>query len=548
MSRHPAALVKRLRKQWLLALTGVMIGILPAAGATPASPDKSDPQQSGQPQSNRESFSPELSNTDIVARGKYLTDIGDCSACHTANGGQKFAGGRYMPTPFGPISTPNITPDKETGIGNWTDDQFYRVLHEGIGKNGEHIYPVMPYPWFTKVTRKDVLAIKAYLFSLPPVHNKRPPSKLAFPFNVRAGLAVWDTMFLRTGTFKPDPSKSPQINRGAYIVEGLGHCGECHNGRNLLGDTGMAESLRGGPIQNWYAPNITSDVRDGIGKYSNDQLFSFLKTGVAPGMGVVAGPMAETVHDSLSKLSDGDIKAVVAYLKSTPAKASYTSSERTSYTGPQPAGRQAYLNNCASCHQLDGKGIKGSVPSLVGNGAVLAKGPEDVIRVVLGGVEAQGSYAPMPAVAAGISDQQVADIVNYVRQAWGNKAPPTAGAGVVGNLRPKTFTGMNIGPDGHCGTVVQPEIAPVINDPKSGITDALKAMTLENVLQTAHEVVEKVKQAAPHASQADIVNSLTLAYCPIVRDDPKVPAGQKVPQLDNFSERVYSELQSNGKE
>lgn len=514
MANQQAERAVRTRKTRLAQVAAVVLGILPF---TVAAPVRAQPDQP---------------NNDVIARGKYLVDLGDCGSCHTANTGQKFAGGRYMPTPFGPISTPNITPDKDTGIGGWTDDQFYRVFHEGIGKNGEHLYPVMPYPWFTKVTRDDVMAIKAYLFSLAPVHSPRPPNKLAFPFNIRAGLAVWDEMFLREGTFKPDPSKSAEINRGAYIVQGLGHCGECHNGRNLLGDTQAAQSLRGGPIQSWYAPNITSDVRDGIGKYSDDQVFSFLKTGVAPGMGVSAGPMAETIHESLSKLTDADLHAIVAYLKSTPSEPSYSSAERTAYTGSQPAGREIYLNNCASCHQLDGRGIAGSVPSLVKNGAVLAGGPEDVIRVVLGGIEAQGTYAPMPAVAAGMSDQQIADVVNYIRQAWGNQAPPNAGGGMVGALRPKTFTGMNIGPDEHCGTVVQPDIAPVITDPKSGITDALKAMTLENVLQTAEQVVAKVKASAPHAQQADIVNSLTLAYCPIVRDDPKVPAAQKVLQLD----------------
>jgi len=529
MAEHQAEKTVRGRKTRLAGIAAIMAGVLPFALAQPG-------RAADQPAQ------------DLLAKGKYLTDMGDCVACHTADGGQKFAGGLYMPTPFGPISTPNITPDKETGIGEWTDDQFYSTFHEGLGKRGEHLYPVMPFPWFTKVTRDDVMAIKAYLFSLAPVHNPRSPNKLAFPFNIRAGLAVWDEAFLVEGTFKPDPAKSPEVNRGAYIVEGLGHCGECHNGRNLLGDTRMAQSLRGGPIQDWYAPNITSDVRDGIGKYSDDQIFQFLKVGAAPGMGVVAGPMAQTVHESLSKLTDADVHAMIAYLKSTPAKPSYTSAERTAYTGPQPVGREIYLNNCASCHQLDGKGIAGSVPSLVANGSVLADGPQDVIRVLLGGIEAQASYAPMPAVAADLTDGQVATVANYVRQAWGNQAPPNATGSLVGELRPKTFSGMNIGPDGHCAPVVQPDIAPVINDPKSGIADALRAMTLENVLQTAQKVVSTIKAAAPHAQQADIVNSMTRAYCPIVRDDPKVPANLKVSELDNFSERVYSDLQSNGKE
>ncbi len=483
----------------------------------------------------------------IVARGEYLATLGDCSSCHTAGGGAKFAGGRYMPTPFGPISTPNITPDKATGIGDWTDDEFYRVLHAGIGRHGEHLYPVMPFPWYSKVSRDDALAIKAYLFSLKPVDAPRKPNHLAFPFNIRAGLAVWDAFFLKQGDFKPDPTKSAQVNRGAYIVEGLGHCGECHNGRNLLGDTQMAESLRGGPIEHWYAPNITSDVRDGIGKYSDDQIVAFLKNGVAPGMGVAVGPMAETIHDSLRKLTDDDLHAIVAYLKSTPAAPSYASTGPSGFTGQQPIGRVTYLNNCASCHQLNGEGIPGAVPALASNGAVLARGPDDVIRVVLGGIEAQGGLAPMPAVGAGMSDQDVADVVNYVRQSWGNHAPATAEPGDVGSLRPRTFTAMSIGPDGHCPTVVQPELAAAINNPKLGINDALRSMTLPTLLTTADHLVTQLKTAAPGVKPDDIVNGLTIAYCPIVEQDKAVPANLKVAMLDHFSERVYTELRDNGK-
>ncbi len=173
----------------------------------------------------------------LIEHGKYLTNVGDCQACHTAPNGTPFAGGLYMNTPFGPISTPNITPDNDTGIGKITDDQFVRVFHQGIGMKGERLYPVMPFPWYTKVTRDDTLAIKAYLFSLQPVHAPRKPLKLVFPFNIRAALIGWDAVFLKTGVFKPDPTKSPEVNRGAYLVQGLEHCGECHNGNNMLGDT-----------------------------------------------------------------------------------------------------------------------------------------------------------------------------------------------------------------------------------------------------------------------------------------------------------------------
>ncbi|WP_428486085.1 c-type cytochrome [Rhodopila sp.] len=532
----------------MLGIAGFLAGIMPFAMGASAQAAPDDAAAKMQIDQANKALEDNQPKDPLIARGKYLATVGDCSACHSAKDGRDYAGGQYMPTPFGPISTPNITPDKETGIGDWTDDQFVRLFHEGLGKNGEHIYPVMPYPWFTKVSRDDALAIKAYLFSLQPVHAPRLPNHLAFPFNVRAGLAVWDQLFLKEGVFKPDPSKSAEINRGAYLVEGLGHCGECHNGRNLLGDTQMAQSLRGGPIQDWYAPNITSDMQNGIGKYSDDQVFSFLKTGVAPGMGVVAGPMSQTVHESLSKLTDADVHAIVAYLKSTPAEPSYTGKQDAAFTGPQAAGAQVYLNNCASCHQLDGKGIGENVPSLVNNGAVLANGPEDVIRVILSGIEAQATYAPMPAVSVGMTDQQIADVTNYVRQSWGNKAPANAGPGTVGKLRATSFSAMNIGPNGHCDTVVQPDLARVINDPKSGIMDALRSMTLENVLQTAGQVVSKVKAAAPQAKRADIVNSLTIAYCPIVQANSTVAENQKVAELDNFSERVYSELQTAGKE
>ena len=187
----------------------------------------------------------------LIAHGKYLATAGDCEACHTASGGKPFAGGLYMNTPFGQVATPNITPDNDTGIGKITDDQFYRVFHAGIGMNGDHLYPVMPFPWYTKVTRDDVLAIKAYLFSLAPVHAPQKPNKMEFPFNVRAGLIGWDLVFLKQGEFKPDPSQSPQVNRGAYLVQGLEHCGECHNGNALFGNSGLSNTLGGGVVDKW---------------------------------------------------------------------------------------------------------------------------------------------------------------------------------------------------------------------------------------------------------------------------------------------------------
>ena len=531
MTHQPAVQMLPAQRRWPLRIAGVLLSLLPFARAVPVQ------------------AAPDQTNADVVARGKYLSDAGDCMACHTAKGGgEPFAGGLHMQTPFGYIVTPNITPDKETGIGDWTDDQFYRVFHVGVGKNGEYLYPAMPYPWYTKVTREDVLAIKAYLMTVKPVHAPREANKMTFPFNIRTGLAAWNEAFFHEGTFQPDPSKSADINRGAYLVEGLGHCGECHNGNGLLGNGSAAKPLQGGPIQGWYAPNLSSDVQEGVGKYSEEQLATYLKTGQAKGMGYAGGPMAETIHDSLSKLTDADLHAIAAYLKSTPATASYAATQRADYTGQQPAGREVYLSYCSSCHQPNGQGIEGAVASLVGNGAVLAGGSQDVIRTILGGVEAKGPDSPMPSVGVGMTDQQVADVTNYVRQAWGNKAPPNAGGEEVGTLRTSTVRALYGEVSGSCPTIAQPDIAAAVTDPKTGIPDKLHGLTLGNVLQTAGDVVPKLKSVVPHAQQADIVNGLALAYCPIVRQDTSLSDEQKVNLLDQFSERVYSELKSNGKE
>ena len=220
-----------------------------------------------------------------------------------------------------------------------TDDQFYRVMHEGIGRHGEYLYPVMPFPWYTTVTREDAMAIKAFLFAQPAVNQARPPNKLAFPFSVRKSMAVWREAFFKPGTFTPDPAASDEVNRGAYLVNGLAHCGECHNSRPVVGTSKFRGSLQGGVIDNWYAPNITSDVHTGIGAWSNAEIANYLKTGIAPGKGIAVGPMAETVH-SLSKLTDADLLAIAAYLKTTPAK---TETDRKL---PLFAGRDARRRLC----------------------------------------------------------------------------------------------------------------------------------------------------------------------------------------------------------
>lgn len=468
-----------------------------------------------------------------IQRGAYLATAGDCVSCHTAPGGKPFSGGLYMPTPFGQISTPNITPDKATGIGEWSDEDFYRALHEGVGRHDEYLYPVFPFPWFTKATREDVLAIKAYLFSLPPEHAERKPLKFGFPFNIRESLLVWRTAFFKPGTFAPDPNRSDEINRGAYLVEGLGHCGECHNHRNIFGASRWSGKLEGGEIEGWYAPNITSDGHQGIGAWSIDQIVTFLKTGAAPAVGVAVGPMQETIERSLRHLTDQDLQAIAAYLKSVTARETY---KPGAVEGAKGDGAQAYLSYCASCHQLDGRGVAGMIPALAGNGAVKAQGPENIIRVVLGGREASHGLGPMPAIGAGMTDREVADAVNYVRTAWGNDAPANAGGGLVGDLRAKTQTLMAGNLSGGCSTIANPNLAKAIDN--SGARDMLKGMPAALILDRIDAILSKLKAGG---SDDDIVNALTTTYCTVALSGPMPPA-ERAAMLGNFSSLVYGQI------
>ena len=477
----------------------------------------------------------------LVARGQYLATAGDCVACHTAPGGQPFTGGLYMPTPFGDISTPNITPDKTTGIGNWTDDQFYKAMHEGIGAEGEYLYPVFPFPWFTKVTRDDVLAIKAYLFSLPPQDAPRKPLKLAFPFNIRTGLLAWRTAFFKAGTFEPDPQQSVAFNRGAYLVEGLGHCGECHNGNAVFGASAWSGRLKGGQVGGWFAPSLRADGRNGLGSWSDDQVVTYLKTGTAPDKGVALGPMQETIEMSLSHLSDEDLRAMAVYLKSAanpdtdnkPAKAPPPAPAEVAAVGTGP-----YLSNCASCHGVDGRGMTGMVPALAGNGAVDAQGPENVFRVVLGGLDASHDLGPMPAVGAGMSDADIADVTNYVRTAFGNNAPANAEPGAVAKLRAQTRTFLAANLEGGCPTIDDPEQAAIVQ--RAGVIDQLRGVTPTDMLDRIDAILPKVQ--GPDVSEEDIVGALTAAYCPVAMAEAGDDQAQRAARLGNFAVLVYGQV------
>jgi mono/diheme cytochrome c family protein len=473
-------------------------------------------------------------SADVVAKGKYLAAAGDCVACHTPPGGKPLAGGLVMQTPFGPITTPNITRDAQTGIGNWSDEDFYRLMHEGIGKEGEYIYPVMPFPWYTIVSRDDVLAIKAYIFSMPAVHNPRPPNTLTFPFNIRSSLLAWREAFFTPGKFTPNPGQSEAVNRGAYLVKGLAHCGECHNARPVAGASRWRGSLAGGTVENWYAPNISSDPQDGIGDWKNSDIALFLKIGTAPGRGVAVGPMAETIH-SLSQLTDADRDAIAAYLKTTPpTSASKGQSDPASLYA---SGAQTYLDYCASCHGVKGEGVPHRIPALDGSGVVTAQGPQNVISVVLGGLPSTGTYAPMLAVGAAMRDEEIADVANYVRKSWGNAAPATATPHMVGDLRKQIDTVMTGAALTKCPSIGSPALARALSTPQ--VTAKLFEMSGATMYQSATALAAKVKRAVPSASATELVNGFAAAYCSVVRKDEALDLRAKSLKIGHFVEYVY---------
>lgn len=375
--------------------------------------------------------------TEIINRGEYLARAGDCVACHTEINGPAFAGGRPMPTPFGNLYAPNITPDDDTGIGLWTADEFYRMMHEGISRDGTLMYPAMPFASYTKVTRADSDAIFAYLMSVPPVKRENLPHELRFPFNKRELLLGWRTLYFKEGEYVPDPTQSAEWNRGAYLVQGLGHCSMCHTAVNMLGGSSEAKAFEGGmiPNQNWYAPSLTSNREAGLGDWPIEDIADLLQVGTSK-RGAVYGPMAEVTYNSLQYLTDEDAKAMAVYLKSLPPRDSASrppSQARLVDPSVMELGRKIYETQCALCHGEEGKGYPPAFPPLAGNQSIMMASPVNPIRMVLNGGYAPGTRKNprphgMPPYSHLLNDEEVAAIVTYIRVAWNNSGTPVTPA------------------------------------------------------------------------------------------------------------------------
>jgi mono/diheme cytochrome c family protein len=391
----------------------------------------------------------DLASADAVRRGEYLARAADCMVCHTAPGAKPYAGGLAIPLPFGTLYTTNITPDKETGIGDYSDQDFLNAVKHGIRRDGARLYPVMTYTSFGYMTDADALAIKAYLFSVPPVHAANRPNTLTFPFNQRWSMNAWSLLFDTSGSFRPNPSQSPEWNRGAYLAEALAHCGECHTPRNFALALDNGRKFAGAVAAGWYAFNITSDKGSGIGGWSDDELTAYLSSGHASGRGTAAGPMGEAVDQSFSQLPPSEIHALVAYLRTIPAIASTDLPATLAPPAPaspkdgggtaDAAGKRVFEGACASCHGWTGVSAITPYATIAGARGVNDRGATNVAQIVISGTRRstpQGVVS-MPAFGASYSDIEIAAVTNYITGRFGS-SPSMVTAKDVAALRSQT--------------------------------------------------------------------------------------------------------------
>jgi len=374
-----------------------------------------------------------LAQASLVERGAYLARAADCLACHTTKDGKEYAGGLGFKMPFGTLYSTNITPDKETGIGNYSDQDFLNAVHRGIRRDGVQLYPAMPFPSYTYMTDADALAIKAYLFSLAPVRASIPANTLIFPFNQRWSMIFWSALFNPDRRFEPDTSKSPEWNRGAYLTEALAHCGECHTPRNLAFALNNRQKFAGAVTAGWRAFNISSDKNIGVGAWSDDDLVSYLSIGHAPSHGTASGEMGEAVDHSLSHLAEQDVRAVVGYLRSVPAIVSpdlpatlappAPASHRDGGSTPDPRGKMVFEGACVSCHGWTGESPISPFATLTGAWAVNDPSATNVAQIVISGTKRHtppGAIS-MPAFGSSHSDAEIAAVANYVTARFGAK-------------------------------------------------------------------------------------------------------------------------------
>lgn len=390
---------------------------------------------------------PSALSTDMIRKGEYVARLSDCVACHSTPDAAPFSGGLAMATPVGKIFTTNITPDKDTGIGSYTLADFDRAVRHGVARDGHHLYPAMPYPSYQKLSDEDIAALYAFMMQdVKPVSRQNTPSEIPWPLNMRWPLAWWSAAFSRGGSYQAQPSQDAAWNRGAYLVEGPGHCGSCHTPRGLAFnekalDASSPDYLAGALLDGWYAPSLRHDANTGISRWSEADVVTFLKSGRNQ-HAVVFGSMADAFNNSTQFMNDEDLRAIAHYLKALPAGSNNSGGEWQYQAASAPSpGSQTYMARCSSCHGADGRGQAPWIPPLAGATSMQVDATSST-NVLLNGsarIVAQGipdAYR-MPPYRKQLSDQQAADVLNFIRSSWGNQGAQVD-AKTVGELRGKT--------------------------------------------------------------------------------------------------------------
>jgi mono/diheme cytochrome c family protein len=444
----------------------------------------------------------------LIDHGAYVATAADCQSCHTSSDGKPFAGGLTLQTPFGPLVTPNITPDKQTGIGTWSHDDFANALRHGIDDEGTPLYPAMPYVSYTKMTDADVDALWAYIQTVEPVENKVEVNRLPFPYDVRSSLYAWQALFFKPGRFVPDASKSEEYNRGAYLVEALEHCGSCHTPRNAMGATISDKALQGSTIQEWYAPDISNGEESVIRSWSKERLATFLKGHSGKSLMPPFGPMSEVVHHSTARLKSGDIEAIADYLKSRTPPAEMAAAGKEEPFPREEFGREVFKQQCADCHGANGEGQAGVAAKLAGNEALATKKPYNVLSVLIEGIEPHGIWGEMPSFANALSNQQIADVANYVRTAWGN--------GGIANVTPNDVAAWRqfaSAPSAELDRAMTcPNVPAAWLDDE--VRDSLKQLGMGDIDEAqVRKIFEEYSQRFPDVGLDDRLTALTGTYC-----------------------------------
>jgi mono/diheme cytochrome c family protein len=365
-------------------------------------------------------------NAAQIEQGRYMAAAADCAGCHTnLPQGAAYAGGRPIQTPFGVVASSNITPDKETGIGRWTDAQFEAAVREGKRLDGSHLYPAMPYVYYRKMAHADVLAIRAYLQTVAPVQSLVKSDRLPFPFNIRASVGLWNALYFKDQPFVGEAHRSSDWNRGAYLVQGPGHCAACHTPKSILGGDYRSRPYQGYSLEGWFAPNITDDNAQGLGGWTQADIVAYLKSGHNR-IAAASGPMGEVVTNSGSQLQEKDLGAIATYLKSEQSRSEVLRPLAADDPAMQ-AGAAIYEDVCSACHGLDGTGVPYLIPDLAAASSVSAREPTSIIRVLLHGAQSvatptEPTGASMPAFGRQLDDAQIAAVASYIRNSWAHSA------------------------------------------------------------------------------------------------------------------------------